>query len=145
MKVVRSFLKAGVPLSKVSLFREILEETGYRLTDRRHLFDMIPFILKEEEAVIKNAIEGQHLGIVFDGTTRHGEAMAIVLRFVSDFWTIEQRVVRVQLVSKSMKGEEIPMNSFTFSLLLIQLNQIKLLLLCMIMPIGGGTRGVRGL
>ena len=68
---------------------------------------MIPFILKEEEAVIKNAIEGQHLGIVFDGTTRHGEAMAIVLRFVSDFWTIEQRVVRVQLVSKSMKGEEI--------------------------------------
>ena len=107
VKVVRSFLKAGVPLSKVSLFREILEETGYRLTDRRHLFDMIPFILKEEEAVIKNAIEGQHLGIVFDGTTRHGEAMAIVLRFVSDFWTIEQCVVRVQLVSKSMKGEEI--------------------------------------
>lgn len=63
MKVVRSFLKAGVPLSKVSSFREILEETGYRLTDRRHLFDMIPFILKEEEAVIKNAIEGQHLGM----------------------------------------------------------------------------------
>ena len=94
MKVVRSFLKAGVPLSKVSLFREILEETGYRLTDRRHLFDMIPFILKEEEAVIKNAIEGQHLGME-------------LLRFVSDFWTIEQCVVRVQSVSKSMKGEEI--------------------------------------
>ena len=68
---------------------------------------MIPFILKEEEAVIKNAIEGQHLGIVFDGTTRLGEAMTIVLCFVSDSWTVEQRVVRVQSVSKSMTGEDI--------------------------------------
>ena len=75
------------------------------------------------------------LALSFDGTTRHREAMGIVLRFVSDFWTIEQCVVRVQLVSKSMKGEEIALNSFTFSLLLIQLNQIKLLLLCMIMPL----------
>uniref|UniRef100_A0A1X7TCL5 Uncharacterized protein n=1 Tax=Amphimedon queenslandica TaxID=400682 RepID=A0A1X7TCL5_AMPQE len=32
VKVVKSFLKAGVPLSKVDYFRD-LEETGYRLTD----------------------------------------------------------------------------------------------------------------
>lgn len=107
MKVARSFLKAGVPLSKIGCFREMLEETGYRLTDRRHLFDLIPFILKEEEALIKKEIDDQFLGVVFDGTTRHGEAMAVVLQFISSGWSIEQRVVRMQLLSKSMKGEEI--------------------------------------
>ena len=33
--------------------------------------------------------------------------MAIILRYVSDFWTLEQRLVRIQLLSKSMTGEEI--------------------------------------
>ena len=46
IKVVSTFLHAGVPLSKVSYFRELL---GLRLTDRRHLFDCIPYILTEEE------------------------------------------------------------------------------------------------
>ena len=37
IKVVSAFLKAGVPLSKLECFREILEEHAYRLTDRRHV------------------------------------------------------------------------------------------------------------
>lgn len=36
VKVVKTFLLAGVPLSKSGHFHELLEETGYRLTDRRH-------------------------------------------------------------------------------------------------------------
>ena len=34
VKVLRTFLTAGVPLNKLSIFRELLEENGYRLTDR---------------------------------------------------------------------------------------------------------------
>jgi len=45
VKVVTSFLKAGVPLSKIECFRPLLEEVGVRLTDRCHLADLIPFIL----------------------------------------------------------------------------------------------------
>lgn len=100
MKVVCTFLKAGVPLSKIELFRDLLEETAFRLTDRRFMMDLIPFILKEEEATIKNEITGKDLGVIFDGTTRYGEAMVILLRFVSDSWTLEQRLVHVQLLSK---------------------------------------------
>ena len=33
--------------------------------------------------------------------------MAIILRFVCGSWTLEQRLVRIQLLSKSMTGEEI--------------------------------------
>ena len=56
VKVVKTFLLVGIPLSKAVDFRELLEETGYRLTDRRHLFDLISFILAEEKQYIKLSI-----------------------------------------------------------------------------------------
>ena len=37
VKVVTAFLQAGIPMNKISCFREILEENGYRLTDRSHM------------------------------------------------------------------------------------------------------------
>ena len=45
-------------------------------------------------------------GIIFDGTTRLGEALAIVVRFIDD-WEIKQRLIRLQLLTKTMTGEEI--------------------------------------
>ena len=58
VKVVKSFLQAGVPLGKIDHFRALFEETGYRLTDKRFLFDLIPFILEEEKARISNPFRG---------------------------------------------------------------------------------------
>ena len=107
VKVVRSFLRAAVPLSKLDCFRDLLEENAYRLSDRRHMSDLVPFILKEEQCRIRKEIADKHVAVIFDGTTRLGEALAIVLRFVSDDWTLEQRLVRMQLLAKSLKGEEI--------------------------------------
>ena len=45
--------------------------------------------------------------MIFDGTSHLGEALAIILRFVSPDWRIEQRLVQVQMLSKSLTGEEI--------------------------------------
>ena len=42
VKVV--MLKAGVPLSKVDLFRDLLKEHGYALTSSTNLRQLIPFI-----------------------------------------------------------------------------------------------------
>ena len=56
VKVIKAFLQAGVPLSKIILMpplRELLEENGYRLSHRRYLFDLIPLIVNEEETQIK--------------------------------------------------------------------------------------------
>ena len=47
------------------------------------------------------------MAVTFDGSTRLGEALAIVLRYVSDEWTLEQRLIRLQLLAKSLNGEEI--------------------------------------
>ena len=107
VKVVSSFLKAGIPLSKIESLRDLLEENAFRLTDRRNMHDYIPFILKEEETRVHSEIHGQQLSVVFDGTTRFGEALAVVLRFVGSDWCVYQRLVRVQILSKSLAGEEI--------------------------------------
>lgn len=75
--------------------------------DRRFLSDLISFIFKEEQSDIKEEISGKSVSIIFDGTTRLGEALAIVVRFVDDNFTIQQRLVSIQLLAKSLTGEEI--------------------------------------
>ena len=84
-----------------------MEENAYRLTDRRNMSDYVPFILKEEESRICQEIEGKQLSVIFDGTSRLGEALAIVLRFINDDFSIQQRLVRMQMLTKSLTGEEI--------------------------------------
>ncbi len=105
VKVVEQFLKAGIPLAKVDSLRGLLEG-ALRLSHSSHLADYIPVIRREEKKRICEEIDGQDVSVIFDGTTRLGEAMAVVLRFFLG-WTIQQRLVRLSLLAKSMSGEEV--------------------------------------
>ena len=49
VKVVCTFLLAGVPSSKIPLFRELLEENGFRLTDQQRMTDIVSLILSQEK------------------------------------------------------------------------------------------------
>ena len=104
VKVVSTFLRAGIPLNKLDVFRELFEENGCRLTDKHNMFDLIPFIQKCETGAISEEIKGMDVSVIFDGTTRLGEALAIVLRYIDNEWKIKQRV-RLQIVVKSLTGE----------------------------------------
>ena len=104
VKVVMAFLRAGVPLNKIESFRELLEENAFRLSDRHHMSDIIPFISSQEQARIKEEIGGKDLSVIFDGTTRMGEAMGIVVRYITSDWKIQQRLIRLQLLAQSMSG-----------------------------------------
>ncbi len=106
VKVVSAFLRAGVLLNKLHHFREVLEQHAFKLADKRGMYDLIPFLLADETKQIKAEIEGRNVSITFDGTTWLGEAVAIVVRFVVE-WSIEQRLVCIQLLVKSITGEEI--------------------------------------
>lgn len=107
VKCVRTFLRAGVPLSKIDIFRELLEENAFRLGSRKVMADIIPIIVRDEHEKIKKEVIGQKLTVIFDGTSRLGEALAVVIRFVDDNWSIQQRLIRLQLIAKSMTGEEV--------------------------------------
>lgn len=107
VRVLKTFLKAGVPLQKMDDFRELLEEGGYCLTSVPNMRQLIPFVRKEEEEMIKGEISGHNVSVIFDGTTRLGEALTIVVRFITADWEIKQRLVRLQLIAKSLKGDEL--------------------------------------
>ena len=47
------------------------------------------------------------MSVIFDGTSCLGEALAIIVRFVTGDWRIEQRLIRMRLLAKSLSGGEI--------------------------------------
>ena len=95
-------VEAGVCLSKLECFRPILEEGGYCLVDRRVMQDPIPFILQQEKSIIKKEVDGQYVSVIFDGTTRLGEVLAVILRMVNG-WTIQQRLVRLKFLHRILR------------------------------------------
>ena len=107
VNVVSAFLRAAVPLSKLQYFKELFEESGFRLTDRRSLFDLIPFIQKREREDVAGEIAGRNISIIFDGTCHLGEALCIVVRYVKDEFSVKQRLVALKMLQKSLTGEEI--------------------------------------
>ena len=107
VKVVKIFVKAGVPLSTVGNFWKLLKETQFCLTDRRHLFDLISFILEKEKQIKKVSIQGKWLSVIFDGTSHCGEALAILVHYIDDSWNIQQHLLCIRLPTKSLIGEEV--------------------------------------
>lgn len=115
VQVLTTFLKAGVPLEKLKYFRDLLESGGSRLTDSRHMLDLIPFVQEQEMAAIKKEIGGQCVSVIFDGTTRVGEVLVIILRYFSVHdWEIRERLVRLEFLQKSLKGEEMAREIINF-------------------------------
>ena len=82
VKVLTTFLRTGVPINKIDEFRDLLEENSVRLAGRKPMSELIPFLLNEERRQIKTEIVGLPVAVIFDGTSRLGDALAIILRFV---------------------------------------------------------------
>ena len=108
INVVESFLKAGVPLAKIDYLRPLLEAGNVRLTSSSHLRQLLPFILSTELQLVKEEITAaQYVSVIFDGSTHFGEALTIIIRFVSDDFVIKQRLVRLRILAKSLSGQEL--------------------------------------
>ena len=96
-QVVEEFLKAGIPISKIDKLRSLLEKNGHRLTSSSNLAQYITLIFKQEVDTIKKelSLPGQgdmtrDVSVIFDGSTRQGEAIAIIVRFIDDQWALTQ-------------------------------------------------------
>ena len=106
--LIQSFLTAGIPLSKIDCLRSFLEKYGHRLTSQSHLRELIPSVLQKEKETLKSELtEAKAVSTIFDGSTRLGEALAIIVRFVDSQWNVQQRLVRLQVLAKSLKAEEL--------------------------------------
>ena len=77
-ELVESALSGGVALSKVDATRLFLEKYGHRLTSSAHLSELIPAVLDKEKETLKEQLKvTKEASVIFDGTARLGEALAI--------------------------------------------------------------------
>ena len=84
-ELVESLLTTGIPISKVDNLRPFLEKYGHRLTSSSHLTELIHLILKREKDCVKSEIATtDSFSVIFDGSTRLGEALPIVVRFIDN-------------------------------------------------------------
>ena len=52
--------------------------------------NLIPFMWKKEQQLIKIEIQGRELSVVFDGTARLGEAVVILVHYVTEHMEIHR-------------------------------------------------------
>ena len=81
--------------------KDLLEQNGYQLSDARHM---------KLSAYYSPWLDGRAtrkiISVLFNGTTHLGEVLAVVVHFIR-IWTIQQRLVRLEFQTQSMKEEEI--------------------------------------
>lgn len=71
-------------MNREEFFRDLFEEAGFILTSPSHMRQLIPFVLEEEYKSISRELMGKEVSLIFDGTTRDDEALAVLARFVQD-------------------------------------------------------------
>ena len=97
-------------MSKIDCLRLFLEKFGHRLTSQSHLRVLILSVLQNEKETLKSELsEAKAVSTIFDDSTRLGarEALTIIVRFVDSQWNVQQRLVRLQVLAKSLKAEEL--------------------------------------
>ena len=68
--------------------------------------ELIPFIPEEEYKSIAKELLGKDVSIIFDGTTRNEEALAMLIRYVHE-WEVKMRLMRFQLDRSSVNSDEL--------------------------------------
>ena len=77
-----------------------------KMASSQQLRELIPPILSEERRKISEEISQRPVSLIYDGT-HVAEAVVVILRFVDNQWTIQQRVVQLMLLAKFVNGEEL--------------------------------------
>ena len=54
-----------------------------------------------------STMPGHYYSVIFDGSTRQDEAIAITVRFANEQWEIIQRLVRIGIVAKFVAGTQL--------------------------------------
>ena len=106
LNVLEAFIKAGIPLDKADQLRPLMEEGSQRLTFSTPLSSLVPFLTNNENRLKSELESASHLTVVFDGSTRLGEALSVVVRYMSSTFTIEQRLIRVHTLQKSLVAKD---------------------------------------
>lgn len=106
--VVETLLGLGIPLNRLDKgLNALLARTGMRVTHSAGMRQYIPKVLEKELSLLKEELEGETFCLIFDGTTRVGEALAVVVRYCTADFHVRQRLIALQTAEKHMSGGEL--------------------------------------
>lgn len=105
-RLTECLLHAGIALGKADFLRPLLERCGQSMTAATHLKVLVPKIEEDELSRIRHEVKGQYVSLVFDGTTRVGEATAMVMRWCNSNFSVVQRLVMLTTTLKHMDAKE---------------------------------------
>ena len=104
--VMETMMYAGVPYAKIDMLRQLLEREGHALSAATHLGQLyIPQINDREIKRCVKELLGEYFAVIFDGTTRLGEAVNIVTRSITDDFYIRMRLVAFETARVHMDGD----------------------------------------
>ena len=101
----------------------LLERAGQPLTNRTHMMRMVPKVEAKEFALVLDEVKDMRVTAIFDGTTRVGEALNVILRWCTADFYVVQRLVAFVTLQKHMNASQ--MANLLMSLFLTKL-QIKI-------------------
>ena len=61
---------------------------------------------KETDFVKSGIAANSAFPVIFYGSTKLGKALAIIVRFIDKDWNIQQRLLKLEILAKSMNAEE---------------------------------------
>jgi hypothetical protein len=105
-RVVETFMAAGVELAKINAFKQLLQRSGHTISDASGMGNsFVPKIEAAEIDLISRELTDQHVSYQFDGTTRLGEAIAMVARFCDEGFNIQYRMAAFLTTFSHTKGK----------------------------------------
>ena len=101
----------------------LLQRAGQPLTQRAHMMRMVPKVEAKEFATVLDEITDMYCTAIFDGTTRVGEALNVIVRYCTADFYVVQRLVAFITLQKHMNATQ--MANLLMQLFLTKL-QIKI-------------------
>lgn len=109
--VAQKLMGTGIPFQPAGWIsaedvcaRRMYASTGYKLTASTHMKSHIPKLLERELKLIKEELSGQWLTVIFDGTTRLGEILAVVVRYCTSDFKLEHRLLAFKTSATHLAG-----------------------------------------
>lgn len=129
LELVRDWIKSGLPIEKLDIFRPFLEKhCGQKMTSANHLRAWIPVLLRKYKQSLAIEVSAQqYISIAFDGTPKIGECFGIIVMFLNETMTLRLRFGRLQALSSSLNHEEISSLILCFLSRELQISSAKLI------------------
>ena len=104
LETVSVFMQCGLPLSKIDGLRDYLQKYAkMQLTDQSHMRPYVTLVREIERNRVKQSLKkAKYFSVIFDGSSRVDEVLAVILRYVTTGNSIIRVYCIIQLTNIKM-------------------------------------------